>query len=75
MEDPQYLQASLANSIGDQVGPVRQYPFSSAGQSTFATGCRKAGKVIDADQNGLDEVRCGFWIFNRYVSGFVIQIF
>ncbi|KDD65842.1 hypothetical protein V466_27270 [Pseudomonas mandelii PD30] len=65
----------MANSIGNQIRPVGQNPFSSAGQAAFTAGCREVCKVIDAGKDGLDEVRCGFRILNCYISGFVIEIF
>lgn len=74
MKNSQYLKPTLANPVGNQIGSVRQNPFTSTGQSTFPACRRKARKVIDTGENCLHEICCSFWIFYRNVSGFFIKV-
>jgi hypothetical protein len=74
MEDPKHLQSTLANSIGNQIRPIGQNPFTSPGQATFSACRGKSSKVINAGENGLNEICRRLWVFHRDVRGFVIEI-
>ncbi|KQN52940.1 hypothetical protein ASE98_20280 [Pseudomonas sp. Leaf48] len=75
MKNSQHLQPTLADSIGNQIGAVGHCPFSSTWYAPFAASCWKASQVIDAGENGLDEVSGRSGILHRDASGFVIQVF
>lgn len=74
MKDPKHLQAPLSDSIRNQIRTVWQDPLTRARYAAFPTCRRKVSKVIDAGENGLNEIGCSFWILHRNVRSFVIEV-
>lgn len=74
MKNAQNLKPALTNPVGNQIGAIRKCPLSGSGQTSLAPGGGKAGKLIDAVENGLNKLRGRLRIFNRDVGGFVIEI-
>ena len=56
MEDAQNLKSALTNPVRNQIGAIRECPLSGSGQTSLAPGGRKADKVIDAVENGLNKL-------------------
>lgn len=65
MENPQDLQASLADAVGDQVRAIGYRPFTGTGQAAFAA---TGGKTA------FDKFRGGLRIVLGNVDGFVIKV-
>ncbi len=74
MKNAQNLKPALTNAVRNQIGAIRECPFSGSGQTSLAPGGGKAGKLIDAVENGLNKLGGRLRIFNRDVGGFVIEI-
>mgnify|MGYP001588675741 CR=1 FL=1 len=74
MENAQNLKPALTNAVRNQIGAIRERPFSGSGQTSLASGGGKASKLIDGVENGLNKLRGRLRIFNRDVGGFVIEI-
>ena len=74
MKNSEHLQVVLANSVGNQIGPIRQHPFTCTGQTSFSARCWKSSQMFDAVANGLDEIGGGFGIFHRYIGRFVVEV-